>query len=126
MKIMIANGMAIDSNFPLRIKPDTDKKSVNTVPEKTSTEISQVGEIIRENVKVNREVLQKSIDEINQNIRIFNTKLSFSVDEPTGKTVIKVSDRETEEVIRVIPPLEFLKIAAKLNEIIGMIIDKKA
>lgn len=123
---MISNGIAIDSNYPLRVIPDADKKNINNDPEKTSTDVSQVGEIIRENVKISKEALEKGIEEINQNIRIFNTKLSFSVDEPTGKTVIKVSDLETEEVIRVIPPLEFLKIAAKLNEIIGMIFDKKA
>jgi len=84
-----------------------------------------VGETVREHIKINREVLEKGIGEINQNIRIFNIKLSFYVDEPTGRTVIKVSDSETDEVIREIPPIEFLKIAAKLNEIIGVIIDQK-
>ena len=126
---MIASRMTIGINFPSNVVPEKivegDRQTPNSNPSKTSDEISQVGEAVREHIGIRREVLEKGIEEINQNIRIFNTKLSFHIDEPTGRTVIKVSDRETDEVIREIPPIEFLKIAAKLSEIIGVIIDKK-
>ncbi len=126
---MIASRMTIGINFPSNVVPEKivegDRQTPNSNPSKTSDEISQVGEAVREHIGIRREVLEKGIEEINQNIRIFNTKLSFYIDEPTGRTVIKISDRETDEVIREIPPIEFLKIAAKLSEIIGIIIDKK-
>lgn len=126
---MIAGGMTIGKNFPSNVVPEKiaegNRQTPNNTSPKISDEISQVGEAIREYMRIDREVLEKGIEEINQNIRIFNTKLSFYIDEPTGRTVIKVTDRETDEVIREIPPIEFLKIAAKLNEIIGIIIDQK-
>ena len=126
---MIASRMTIGANFPSNVVPEKiveeNRQIPNSISLKTSYKISQVGEAVRENIRINREVLKKGIEEINQNIRIFNTKLSFYIDEPTGRTVIKVSDRETDEVIREIPPIEFLKIAAKLNEILGIIIDQK-
>jgi len=126
---MVASGMAIGTSYLPKVVPEkiaeVDKKTPDITLEKDSNRISQVGETVREHIKINREVLEKGIGEINQNIRIFNIKLSFYVDEPTGRTVIKVSDSETDEVIREIPPIEFLKIAAKLNEIIGVIIDQK-
>ena len=50
----------------------------------------------------------------------------FTIDEPKGKTLIKIFDTETDEVIREIPPAEFLRIAAKLSKIFGIIIDQKA
>jgi len=126
---MNASRMTIGTNFPSNVVPEKiaeeNRQISNSTPPKTSDKVSQVGEVVRENIKINREVLEKGIEEINQNIKIFNTKLSFHIDEPTGRTVIKISDCETDEVIREIPPIEFLKIVAKLNEILGVIIDRK-
>jgi flagellar protein FlaG len=44
-------------------------------------------------------------------------RISFLVDEDTGKTVVRVIDAETEEVIRQIPPEEFLRRIKILDEI---------
>lgn len=74
--------------------------------------------------KPKAEILEKIAEEINSNFRIFNTTMSFSVDEATGNTVIKIMDRESEKVIREIPPSEMLKLAAKLADIIGRIVDE--
>jgi len=80
----------------------------------------------QEEVKVvNKELFAKAVEELNQNINMFNSKVSFSVDEDTGKTVIKISERDTNKVIREIPPEALLKLASKLNEIIGMLFDLK-
>lgn len=70
------------------------------------------------------ELLEKIAEEINSNFRIFNTSISFSVDDATGNTVIKILDRESEKVIREIPPSELLKLAAKFADIIGRIVDE--
>jgi len=43
-------------------------------------------------------------------------ELRFSVDETTGRTVIRVLDAETEEVIRQIPPEELMAVARSLAE----------
>ena len=125
---MIANEMAIATNFLPKVVPESmpERKTAEDIPEKTSNESSQSSEIVRENLNLNKEILEKGIEKINQSIKIFNTKLSFSIDKPTGRTVIKISDRETEEVIREVPPMEFLKIAARLSEVFGLIIDQKA
>jgi len=46
-----------------------------------------------------------------------NRTLQFSKDEETGKTIIRVIDTKTEEVIRQIPPEEFLKMVKRLNDV---------
>ncbi len=63
--------------------------------------------------------IKKALEEINRN------ELEFSVHEKTGKTVIKVVDRDTGEVIREIPPEELLDIAARIDEMVGMLFDKR-
>lgn len=74
--------------------------------------------------KPDSEILEKIAEEINSDPRIFNTVMSFSIDDATGQTVIKILDRDSEKVIREIPPSEMLKLAAKLADIIGRIVDE--
>ena len=74
---------------------------------------------------INKEIFEKAVEELNQNINMFNSKISFSVDDDTGKTVIKISEKDTNKVIREIPPEALLRLASKLNEIIGMLFDQK-
>jgi flagellar protein FlaG len=57
--------------------------------------------------------------------------IAFSMNEKTNTVVVKIIDRESEEVIRQIPSEEFLKIAEALNEQIddirsGLLVQQKA
>ena len=53
-------------------------------------------------------------------------QLQFSVDEESGKTVIKVIDTETEEIIRQIPPEIILEIQKRLGETNGLLFQSSA
>jgi flagellar protein FlaG len=64
--------------------------------------------------------IQEALEEIQ------HRSLQFSVDESTGKTVIKVVDKDTGEVIKEIPPEETLRLAEKIQEMTGILFDKKA
>jgi len=70
--------------------------------------------------------LERLTKELNDDFRVFNTTLSFSVDDKTGKTVIRILDSDTDKVIREIPPIELLRLAAKLTEVIGRLVDETA
>ena len=62
-------------------------------------------------------------DKMNQVASVFNTSLAFSVDESTGKTIIKVMDKETDEMIRQIPPDEMLRMIGKMRYVMGMLLN---
>ncbi|MGF9699797.1 flagellar protein FlaG [Paenibacillus sp. MABNR03] len=51
--------------------------------------------------------------------------LEFSVHEETHSIMIKVTNRETGELIREVPPEKLLDVAAKMMELAGLIVDKK-
>lgn len=51
--------------------------------------------------------------------------LNFSVHESSGRTVVVVADQETGEIIREIPSAEFLALSAKLDEMFGILFDRK-
>jgi len=57
---------------------------------------------------------------------VVQRQLQFSVDEESGKTVIKVIDTETEEIIRQIPPEIILEIQKRLGETNGLLFQSSA
>lgn len=62
-----------------------------------------------------REQLQQAVTEINDYVQNLRRTLSFSIEEETGRTVIRVYDSETDELIRQIPPEETLKLVESLQ-----------
>ncbi|MBF0452537.1 MAG: flagellar protein FlaG [Candidatus Magnetomorum sp.] len=56
---------------------------------------------------------------------VHNVGLRFAVHEDTGKFVIRVIDEETKEVVREVPPENLLDLAAKMEEMMGMLYDEK-
>ena len=52
--------------------------------------------------------------------------LEFSIDEGSGRTVIKVIDKETEAVIRQIPSEEVLELSARLRRGDGLLVNVQA
>ena len=61
--------------------------------------------------------LQNAVDNINNRVQNLQRDLSFSVDDESGVTVIKVLDRQSGELIRQIPSEEVIAITNVLNEI---------
>lgn len=55
---------------------------------------------------------------------IHQVDLRFSIHKASGQTVVTVTDAKTGEVIREIPPPELLNLAARLDEMIGLLFDQ--
>ncbi len=66
------------------------------------------------------ESLRKLIDAAAPN------SLSFSIDDSTGKTIVRITDAQTGEMIRQIPSEELLAIARSLDRMQGMLLQQKA
>jgi len=60
--------------------------------------------------------LDKAIAKINNYVQQVQRDLQFSVDDESGKTVIKVIDSESKEIIRQIPEEIILKVAQSIEE----------
>jgi len=57
-----------------------------------------------------------------QAVRSLASSLEFSVDRQTGKTIVRVVDTATHEVIRQIPSEEMLAIARALDRLQGLLV----
>jgi len=58
----------------------------------------------------------EAVSSINDHVQPLNRDILFSVDDGTDRTVIRVLDTETQEVIREIPAKEVLALARYLRE----------
>ncbi|MDR2452408.1 MAG: flagellar protein FlaG [Candidatus Accumulibacter sp.] len=72
------------------------------------------------------EELQTAVEKIQEFIRKTASDIKFSIDEDSGRTVVKVIDRETQEIIRQIPSQEMLDLAQALDKLQGLLIRQEA
>lgn len=76
--------------------------------------------------KEEKEVTQDMLDELSMDLEaLHSVGLSFAKHEETGRTFIKVLNKDTDELIREIPAEDVLDMAAKLDEMIGILFDAK-
>ena len=57
-----------------------------------------------------------AVAEFSSQVEMVTTSLSISIDDQLGSTIIKVTDRETDEVIRQIPPERIVNLARFMRE----------
>ena len=98
-----------------------------------STASSEVTQVLTEQAvaqtqktEASREKLEEAVKQVNDFVQPFNNGLQFSLDDDTGKTIVKVIDKATEEVIRQFPSEEMLGIAKAIDTMKGLLIQQKA
>ena len=75
--------------------------------------------------EVSAEKVKDALSEINKKIAPTQTECSFKYHEKTHRISITVKDKETDKVIREIPPEKTLDMIAKTLELAGILVDEK-
>jgi flagellar protein FlaG len=71
-------------------------------------------------------ITEKILKELEQDLEaMHNIGLQFSKHKDTGKTIVKVLNKENDEIIREIPAEDVLDLAVKMEEMIGILFDKE-
>lgn len=68
----------------------------------------------------------QALQSINKAMQNLSQNIEFTQDEDSHRTIIKVVDSETKEVIRQIPTKEALEIAKALDQVKGLLIKQTA
>ncbi|WP_240374392.1 flagellar protein FlaG [Bacillus piscicola] len=69
--------------------------------------------------------LQDQVESMNSMLESNYTNLKFNVHEQLDRVYVQVLERDSEEVIREIPPKKFLDMVASMLEQIGLLVDEK-
>lgn len=70
--------------------------------------------------------LEEAVKTLNDFTGMAQRNVQFSIDHDSGKTVIKVVDTQTQEVLRQIPNVDALALSRSLGKLQGMLIHEKA
>jgi len=70
--------------------------------------------------------VDKAVSMANERMAMAETSVRFSKDEESGRTVIKMIDQTTNQVIRQFPSEEMLRITHALDKLQGIALNRKA
>lgn len=74
-----------------------------------------------------RAKIEQVVKELKQLVDpIVSNGLNFSIDDSTGKSIVRITDGKTGELIRQIPSEEMLAIAQSLDKMQGLLLRQKA
>lgn len=103
--------------------------SVNSAYPKVlaSTEAKTVGKVAEQQpVKVDNVALDDAVNKINAFIAPSSASIQFSVDADSNRTVVKVVDLETKQVIRQFPNEDVLAMSKALDKLQGLMVKQTA
>lgn len=73
-----------------------------------------------------RDELEQAVTDIREFVQASQRKLDFSIDDSTGRVVVKVIATDSGDVIRQIPSETALKLAQSLSQASSLLFDDKA
>lgn len=102
---------------------------------KTPTDAEVIAKVLSTEIKPSnvsqasqptQEVIAKTAKQMESFVQSMGRELSFSIDEKTGYSIIRVVNPQTGEVIRQLPSEELLKIAEMFEQTHSALINQKA
>ena len=70
--------------------------------------------------------VQQRVEELNAAMKQHASSILFSIDEDSGRTIVKVVDTDTDTVLRQYPSEELLAISKQIDKFQGMFIKTQA
>lgn len=70
--------------------------------------------------------IREALDKLNSVMEAMDVQMKLSIHEATNRTMVKVVNAETGQVIREIPPHRTLDMLAKMQELVGLLLDEHA
>ena len=70
--------------------------------------------------------LKERVDALNAAMKVHASSIEFSIDDDSGRTIVKVVDTDTDTVLRQYPSKELLAISKQIDKFQGMFVKTQA
>lgn len=117
---MQINSVAAEIAMPLE-KPRYESEKPSSPELKKPVEIKKQ----EEKPQFSEKDVFEAIEKANQSFNAKYTRFEFSIHEATKQIMVKIFDRDSDELIREIPPETMLDMVAKIWELAGILVDEK-
>ena len=106
---------------PAEVRQTFTSQASSAAKVQTEQSVSQT-----QKVEANRQELEDAVKQVNDFLKPINNSIQFNLDGDTGKTIVKVIDLATKDVIRQFPSEEMLGIAKAIDKMKGLLVQQKA
>lgn len=72
-----------------------------------------------------RESLEEAVKSTNKIIFPDDRRFEFKVHERTGRMMVKLIDKETDEIVKELPPEKILDLVASIWDFVGILVDER-
>lgn len=107
-------------------RPAQERRAVPAVVETNKANRRDETSLKQENTASDKDSLPEMVEALNARMQQMQRGLRFSVDDSSGRIIVKVMDLDTEELIRQIPSEEALRIMRSVSETQNLIFDDQA
>jgi len=92
---------------------------------KLQKEVDQQVQDAQEKRDVKPEELQKLIEEVKKKFDMLSKYLKIDIDQELEIPVVKIMERDTNRVIRQIPPDYLLELMKRIDQLLGLLMERK-
>lgn len=119
---IISNVNETQKATPINIEQKLDIKA-NDI--KIVKKIDPQEEIQRYTKEYTESDLQRAVEETNKFIFKDNGRFEFRMHERTNRIIVKLVDKDTDEVLKEIPPEKILDLVASIWDLVGILVDER-
>jgi flagellar protein FlaG len=107
-----------------QVQPQT--QPVDGTLKKLQREVDQQVQDVQEKRDVKPEELQKLMEEVKRKFDMLSKYLKIDIDRELEMPVVKIMERDTNKVIRQIPPDYLLELMKRIDQLLGLLVEKEA
>lgn len=115
----------MDMSVKLNLSYPAAATRTDAVPATNSPDIAKAESVVPAVGEPKREDVEQAVSDIRDFVRSSQRNLDFSIDDSTGRVVVKVIATDTGDVIRQIPSENLLKLAQSLTDASSVLFDAK-
>jgi flagellar protein FlaG len=107
-----------------QVQPQT--QPVDGTLKKLQGEVDQQVQDAQEKRDVKPEELQKLMEDVKRKFDMLSKYLKIDIDRELEMPVVKIMERDTNRVIRQIPPDYLLELMKRIDQLLGLLVEKEA
>ena len=92
---------------------------------KLQKEVDQQVQEVQEKRDVKPEELQRLMEEVRKKFDMLSKYLKIDIDQELEMPVVKIMERDTNRVIRQIPPDDLLELMKRIDQLLGLLMERK-
>lgn len=120
METVVTNKVTIVNNTT---KETVEKQGSDNTARKETVAIEPMMQL--KNVDETKAKVQEAVDKMNEMLEVNNSTSKFMFHEGLERYYVTVVNRDTEEVVKEIPPKKLLDAFYEMQKMLGMVVDEK-